>query len=516
MSALPPNWRDAFRGYQLEDAEWLTSLPPNTRARCLTNGLGTGKTSSALASTLLAFERDLIEQPLVVGFTTASSVHDWRREAEKRWPGLRFVMPGVKKSVTKRKSESAEEFERRKQDAHDNAEWRQLIRDAASGKLDRPALLIGDYYWTEQILDLVIDLGILLDKALFDEAHLLKKASSGRARSVRSVIARTRNTTMLTGTPVHNRAHDLHNLLTLCAPSAFPANAFTWARNYFHIKLKDGNYPYIADLKDKPRLIEDIKPFVAGRTAAELMGDDLPARTFQLKLVDVPGTVRMSPAKMRAKKSEEVDALLRETVRHKFEAALEVARDADKPLVLYTYRREDATKLAAFLNKNGVPSLLATGDLTNTARDKVIERWKLGEGMALVCTMDAVRESATLTRADLMVFVDLHWLPTVLLQCQGRIDPARQPADQRRPVLYVYLVTKGGPDEVVAEVVVEKLREASGVGVKTEGGDRLADFLAPLDSRKEVQKALDPQEVMASLVDRLNARANRLADLGML
>lgn len=499
-----------------EPMKCITVDSPNKLYLCGRTMVPTHNTSSALASTMLAFERNLIEQPLVVGFTTASSVHDWRREAEKRWPGLRFVMPGVKKSVTKRKSETAEEFEKRKQEAHDNAEWLQLLRDAASGKLSKPALLMGDYYWAEQILGHVLELDILLDKGLFDEAHLLKKASSGRARSVKSVIARTRNTTLLTGTPVHNRAHDLHNLLRLIAPSRFPESAFTWARDYFHIRLKDGNYPYIADLKDKPRLIEDIKPYVAGRTAAELMGEDLPARTFQLKLVDVPGTVRMSPAKMRAKKSEEVDALLRETVKHKFEAALEVVRDADKPAVLYTYRREDAAKLHAFLNRNEVPALLATGDLTNTARDKVIERWKLGEATALVCTMDAVRESATLTRADLMVFVDLHWLPTVLLQCQGRIDPARQPADQRRPVLYVYLVTKGGPDEVVAEVVVEKLREASGVGVKTDSADRLADFLAPLDSRKEVQKALDPQEVMASLVDRLNARANRLADLGML
>lgn len=513
---LPPNWRDNFRNYQLENAKWLTELPEYVRGRCLTDGLGTGKTRSMLASCIYAFEVGAVEQPLMVGFTTASSVHDWRREAEKCWPGLNFIMPGQKKSITKRKSETPEEFELRKEEAHANAEWRRAIQKASSETLDRPTLIMGDYYWVEQVIDEVLHNNVLLDKALFDEGHLLKKASSGRAKSVRQLISRTKLTSIATATPVHNRAPDLHNLLTLMAPGLHPASLWTWARTYFHIRVGDKNYPYIDDLKDKERLIEDIKPFVFGRTAAELMGGDLPARTFQLKLVDVPGTVRMSPAKMRAKKSEEVDALLRETVRHKFTAALEVVRDADKPSVLYTYRREDAQKLCKYLNDNEVSALLATGDLTSTARDKVIERWKLGEGLALVCTMDAVRESATLTRADLMVFVDLHWLPTVLLQCQGRIDPARQPPEQRRPVLYVYLVTKGGPDEVVAEVVVEKLREASGVGVKTENGDKLADFLSPLDGRKQVQKALDPDELMASLVDRLNARANRLADLGML
>lgn len=511
------SWRQNFRSYQLENAEWLTDLPEGVRARCLTDGLGTGKTSSALAGARLAFEKGITEQPVMVGFTTASSVHDWRREAEKRWPELRFIMTGTKKTITKRKTESAEEFERRKQEAHDNAEWRKAIREAANDS--RPTLIMGDYFWSEQVCEMLFEHSVLLDRLLLDEAHLLKKASSGRAKAIRMAVARSKQTTMLTGTPVHNRPHDLHNLLTLCAPQKVSPSTYTWAAPYFHIKLKDGNYPYIADFKGdfgKANLVEDIKPYVFGRTAAELMGDDLPARTFQLKMVDVPGAVRMSPAKMRAKQSAQVDALLRETVRHKFEAALEVVRDADKPAVLYTYRREDAEKLAKFLNANDLPSLLATGDLTNAARDKVIERWKGGEATALVCTMDAVRESATLTRADLMVFVDLHWLPTVLLQCQGRIDPARQPAHERRPVLYVYLVTRGGPDEVVAEVVVEKLRAASGVGVKTANGDKLAEFLSPLDSRKELQKALDPDELMASLVDRLNARADRLADLGML
>lgn len=510
---MSADWKKLFRSYQLENAEWLTELPPFQRGRLLADGLGTGKTRSALAGARLAFEKGLIEQPVMVGFTTASSVHDWRREAEKCWPELRFIRTGEKKAVTKRKSETAEEFEKRKFEASENAAWKQAIRKAAS--TTQPTLIMGDYWWAENICNEVFNAELLLDRVLLDEAHLLKKSGTSRSKAIRMAVARSKQTTMLTGTPVHNRPFDLHNLLTLCAPSLFPSSTYTWAQPYFHIKLKEGNYPYIADLKDKAQLIEDIKPFVAGRTAAELMGEDLPARTFQLKLIDVPGTVRMSPAKMRAKKSAEVDAMLRETVRHKFDAAIEIVRDADKPVVLYTYKREDAERLCKLLNAEELPALLATGDQTSVARDKTIERWKQGEGLALVCTMDAVRESATLTRADLMIFVDLHWLPTVLLQCQGRIDPARQPEHERRPVTYLYLVTRGGPDEVVAETLVEKLDAASGIGVKNQAGDRLADFLRPMDSRKEVTK-LDPEELMAELVERLNVRADRLADLGML
>lgn len=511
------SWRNSFRSYQLENAEWLSEYESGMRARLLADGLGTGKTRSALAGAILSRERGHCESNLILGFTTASSVHDWRREAEKCWPGLKFIRTGEKKNVTKRKSESTEEFERRKVEADEGAEWRKAIRDA--DKLTQPTLVMGDYWWAEQILEEAVGLqqkGIYADQVICDEAHLLKKSFTQRASSLRSVVSMSRRTTLLTATPVHNRPYDLYNLLSMCAPLNFSRHIFGWATPYYHFVTKKGNYRALGALKDKPALTHDIKPYVWGRTAAELMGENLPARTFQLKMVDVPGALRISPAKMRARKSEEVEALLRDTVRHKLSAAVELVRDAEKPVVLYTYRREDAEKLAALLNKEKIPALLATGDQAPTARDKTIERWKAGEGIALVCTMDAVRESATLTRADMMVFVDLHWLPAVLLQCQGRIDPARQPEHERRPVTYYYLITRGGPDEVVAETLVEKLEESSGIGVKSTSGDRLADFLRPLDSRPSLQKALDPKEMMASLVERLNARADRLADLGML
>ena len=819
---MTANWQQQFRSYQLENAKWLNELPGGTRARLLADGLGTGKTRSAYAALRTDLDTGNVQQPVMVGFTTASAVHDWRREAAKCWPELKFIRTGEKKVVTKWKSETPEQFERRKFDANEGAEWRQAIRNGVKDNISQPTLVMGDYWWAEQICEEILEGGLLLDRAVCDECfvpgtlvktpsglvpieqlqvgdwvwayeavtgqfilnqveatqvtyadalfelvfdghvvkttanhpfltsqgwrradelkigdqvvrmvpevctqpkkpllqqellsqlahtessnrpcnvqgpglqsspcqrlgkedtriqgsighsqrpadetsqpdaiqgstlqdganpsrheaqafnprgkrettlesahappgelglarrshhqdqrddgapephqvgpcecgdesgsrsrwvkpqqsqaararyaedpvsriaglvrlqsvqqrriakdlrgfavhnlqvrcastflvspaqlvvhncHLLKSSGAGRSKAIRQVIARTTNTTMLTGTPVHNRAYDLHNLLTLCAPTQFPSSTFTWARSYFHIKLKDKNYPYIADLKDKGALIEDIKPWVWGRTAAELMGQDLPARTLQLKLIDVPGAVRMSPAKMRAKKSEEIDALLRETVKYKFAAAVELVRDADKPVVLYCYKREDATKLAGLLNREKIPTLLATGDSSNSARDKIIERWKMGEATALVCTMDAVRESATLTRADLMIFVDLHWLPVVLLQNMGRIDPARQPEHERRPVMYQFLVTRGGPDEVVAETIVDKLDASSGIGVKNQTGDRMADFLRPLDARPATLKALDPEAVMASCIERLNARADRLADLGML
>ena len=497
-------WHEQARKYQLENAEWLTNLPFGVRGRLLTDGLGTGKTRSALAAMRMRFDKGLMECPVMLVFTTASSAHDWGREASRFWPECRVFIVGSG-SKSKRKGEDETAFNKRRHP------WKQVLAEAASNASMPPTLIVADYWWADQVGKLVMEQHeVLLDSLTLDEAHLVKKAGSSRAKAITMLVARTRQTTMLTGTPVHNRPHDLHNLLKLCKPST--PGFWTWARSYFHITLNDRNFQVVGGLKDKDQLVHDIKPLVSGRTAQELMGDDLPARNYQLKYVEVEGAVKVSPAKLHAKKTEGVEALLRDMVRHKLSAAVEIARDADKPLVLYTYRREDAQKLAKELQREKLTVTLATGDQTAQARDKAIESWKLGATQCLVCTMDAVRESATLTRADLMVFVDLHWLPAVLLQCQGRIDPARQPEGQRRPVTYLYIVVKGGPDEVVAEVISEKIRDASGIGVKNQQADKLGSFL----HAEPVVPKVDPDTLMNELVERIVAREQRLTDLEVL
>lgn len=495
------DWHDKVRKYQLENAHWLTDLPVFTRGRLLTDGLGTGKTRSALAAMRMRWDKGLMECPVMLVFTTASSAHDWGREAQRFWPECHVFIVGSG-AKSKRKNETDDDFENRKHP------WKLVLQNVSLGIPTHPTLIVADYWWADVMGELIMGTyDLLIDSLTLDEAHLLKKSGTTRAKAITMLVSRTRQTTMLTGTPVHNRPHDLHNLLKLCKPST--PGFWTWAREYFHIKLNDRNFQVVTGLKDKAKLVYDIKDLVAGRTAAELMGDDLPPRNYQLKYVEVDGAVRVSPAKLQQKKTEAVEGLLREMVRHKFSAACEIARDADKPVVLYTYRREDAQKLAKELQRNKLTVTLATGDQTAQARDKAIESWKAGMSQCLVCTMDAVRESATLTRADLMVFVDLHWLPAVLLQCMGRIDPARQPEGERRPVTYIYLVVKGGPDEVVAEVVSEKIRDASGIGVQNQNADKLGAFL----NHEPPPPKVDPDALMSELVTRIVAREERMMSL---
>lgn len=499
------SWKEKnLRSYQLDGAEWLVDLPYGARGRLLADGLGLGKTRTALAAQRLRYENNLMDNPCGIVFTTSISTHDWRREAERFWPELKVHLMGTETGY-RRKGESKEDFDVRR-----NKEWQALLSHPSG-----PALIVSSYESAERIDEYATSNDVLFDSITIDEAHNLKKASTTRSKVLRTFVARSRQTTLLTGTPVHNKPHELHNLLDLCHRNAF-GSFWKFAERFFNVHVGDRGFgSVVGDILDKEALQDAIVPYVKGRTSAEVMGQ-MPARQRVLKLVDAPGAERISPAKLHLfKEGTGIEAACRAAVKYKMDAAVQLVLDIDKPVVLYTYRREDADKLCKLLVKAGVTAALATGDSTSSARDKTIEGWKAGNQLALVCTLDAVRESATLTRSDTMVFVDLTWLPGTILQCEGRIDPARQPEGERRPVTYYYLVTKDGPDEVVAETLVHKIEQASGIGVHNRESDALGSFLSPLDKR-EKPRDIPEAELMADLTARLTARANRLADLGML
>lgn len=500
-------WRYIDRVVRVDSTEpmkCITVDAPDALYLCGKSLVVTHNTRTALAAQRLRWENGLMENPCGLVFTTAISAHDWAREAARFWPELKVHLLGSETGY-RRKGETKEAFEARR-----DKEWQALLRGD-----EGPALLVSSYEGAARIDEYITPNDILFDSVTIDEAHNLKKASTSRATMLRSFVARSRQTTLLTGTPVHNRPHELHNLLDLCQKNAF-GSFWRFAERFFQIHVGEkGRGQTVGDVLDKQMLQEAITPFVRGRTAAEVMGQ-MPARQRVLKLVDAPGAERISPAKLHLfKESTGIAAACRGAVKYKLEAAVQLVIDIDKPVVLYTYRREDAELLAKLLRKAQVSVSVATGDTTSSARDKVIEGWKAGGSTALVCTMDAVRESATLVRADTMVFVDLTWLPGTILQCEGRIDPARQPENERRPVTYYYLVTKDGPDEVVAESLIHKIEQASGIGVQNREADAFGTFLTPLDKREKPSE-ISEADLLSDLTARLAARANRLADLGML
>lgn len=493
-----------LRAYQKQGAEWLVNRPPGVRGRILADPPGYGKTPCAVAAARLELERNTVDETRCIPvFCPAIARSDWHREIKAFWPEAKYVTAGWDEPSYQRVGETDEAFEGRRDE---------MVLRAMHAK--QPTFLLASYEQGARIHDFMLDHGTLFPLVILDEAHYLKKESTLRTRAIKPLVARSSANFLLTGTPIHNRPIDLHPLLELCTLSKF-GTRWSFAGKYFAIGYT-AHGAYIGDLLDKEGLAEAIKPYVLVHSEREAFGE-LPARIRTLQKIKVPGstdTIRLSPAQARAiiaaGNGDGIDRVLRDAAPLKISAAVELAKQLDEPVVLYAYTRADAATLCRSLNKAKVPALLATGDLDPKARAALIERWKHGEATALVCTLDAVRESATLTRASAMIFIDLDWLPGKQLQCEGRIDPSRQPEDQRRPARYYYIVIDHGPDEIIAEAVMHKISDMQGVVSMSENMGGFAKLLEQASGNP----AKDSATVLRELGERLVAWSERVERVG--
>lgn len=537
-TTLPVFRHNAFRKARLpksvrETSRWryidsITPVDSSEPMRCITvdspenlylcgrTMVVTHNTRQALAAVRYRYERKQLDAPPIF-VTTASARIDWMNEARRFWPELVTTQPGGAASVYRRRDESDEHFLARTEGA-----WR-----AALEKSDPLTALIVNYENMHIVLDEIERLGALLDVVVVDEAHNLKNQQSKYAKEARQFPVRAR--LLLTATPVDNYCEQLFNLLDMCGPGKFGSFS-RFAKRYFHVVQGEGSWGSveIGELTDPDGLRAAYSPIYLRRTASEVF-KDMPARMRHLHRVDVPESMRMSPAKLNVMVAESrkqaekgvdaagsrLDKLLRECVKHKFKAAVDFLKyQVSGACVLYTYKKEDADKLHAMVQDAGFSAVLATGDVPVKRRMQLVEEWKEGKFDHIVATMDALRESATLVRAKTMLFLDLDWRFVKVLQCEGRIDPARQPEGERCPVDYHYFLTRNGPDEVVAEALLWKIRESQKL-LKDGLAGSFGEFLGPLAAEQEVVASMSEEDLLSAFVARATARHERMVDLGL-
>lgn len=511
-------WEKMLRDYQLVAAKWLSEAGDDTgehRGRLLADGLGLGKTRQALAAVRYRYEAGVLDAPPIF-VTTASARIDWVQEAKRFWPELRTTQPGGASAAYQRVGESDEEFLNRTE-----GPWRKALETS-----DPLTALVVNYENMDTVIKEVARLGTLLDVVVIDEAHNLKNTGSKYAKEARMFPVRSR--LLLTATPVDNYCEQVFNLLDMCGPGKFGSFS-QFAKKFFHVVRGERGFGWeIGELLDPEGLRSLYAPIYMRRTANEVF-KNMPARLRHLHRIDVPQSMRMSPAKLNTMIAEQrkrsmkgdtnggskLDQMLRDCVKHKLKAAVaHLKSHITGPCVLYAYRREDADRLHAMVLEAGFSAVLATGDVPVKARMQSIEEWKLGKFDHIVATMDALRESATLVRAKDMVFVDLDWRFVKVLQCEGRIDPARQPENERCPVNYHYFLTRDGPDEVVAEALLWKIQESQKL-LKDSLAGSFGEFLGPLASEQEVVASMSEQDLLSAFVARATARHDRMVDLGL-
>jgi SNF2 family DNA or RNA helicase len=314
---------------------------------------------------------------------------------------------------------------------------------------------------------------------ILDEAHLYINRKTRRHAGARTLAARAKHRVALTGTPILRHVVDLHGILNCVVPGAFGGwYDFAISLGGHHGKhggVQLGTVPREASERLDARLAEVmirkrweevanyVPPLQRERIPITLSAAD--ARTYNRLLNDVRMIIghRVSYGTlMQAVKLMQVCSLRRFIGQTKIPFVVELACSTAEPVVIWTWHRDVAAKIADGINRRegGSAAIAVTGEEERSTRDAMIEMFCRGSARAIVCTIGAAGVGIDFTVSRISIFAEQSWTPGDMSQAEARVFRS----GQTRPCITYWPIVEGSIEDRILEVLAAKEQyAASGV-----------------------------------------------------
>ena len=479
-----------LRPYQERGVGWLLALRTLRLGGCLADDMGLGKTVQALAALLVAKAGGDPGPDLLVA--PASLLENWRREAERFAPDLRFLV------------------------AHPSR-----IPSAQLAKLDGRRLRGRDVVLTTY--GTVLRNEALRRRAwrtvVLDEAQAIKNPAAKQTRAVKSLKAGWK--LALTGTPIENRLTDLWSLFDFLNPGLLGAEggfrrrcaAMAHDREHGYRPLRRLVRPYILRrLKTDESIVSDLPDKTEvnawcslSRMQAALYGESV--KEMKQRLETAQGIDRRGLVLQFLMRFKQIcnhpsqwlgDHDFDPKGSGKFERLREICESVasrQQKALVFTQFRALTEPLARFLDGVfGRPGLVLHGGTPVKKRARIVEQFQHDEGIPfLALSLKAGGVGLNLTAASHVIHFDRWWNPAVEDQATDRAYRI----GQHRNVLVHKFVCRGTLEERIHQMILDKreisgevLSSGEGAALTELGDDELLDLVSlDLDSAVEADAA---------------------------
>lgn len=296
---------------------------------------------------------------------------------------------------------------------------------------------------------------------VFDELHALMSSESRRTKAATALARACFWRIGLTGTPITSRVRDLYAPVEVLSPGRFGR---FWD---FGLRYCAGHQEQVIPDEHLQRGIPEkvvwnfdgasnekelharLQHFMLRRTRADV-AIEMPPMTRQVVELEVARKNTISPEKALAN-----DKMLRKALDAaadgKVPQIVEMAQNylaAGHKVVVFSYRKIIGQLIAEDVKAKSTQVI--NGDVPHGKRQKIIDT----KPDLLCATMDSCGVGISLAYADVAIFAELHYVPSVLLQAEARLP---RPDSKHASVLVVYACARGTGDDIVRRVVLSKL-----------------------------------------------------------
>ena len=491
LPELPERLKNTLRPYQLDGVRWLWRVTELGLGGCLADDMGLGKTLQVLTLLSLLKQRgDSAEVPSLL-VVPASLLHNWRKEAEKFTPELRF---GILHPMVLSDEEMG-------------------AFTADPGNFLRRFDAVATTYAMLSRLEPLHK--ITWTAVIVDEAQAVKNPHSKQSKAVRSL--RSARRLALTGTPVENRITDLWSVFDFISPGLlgklegfkdFVKKLNTAEGGVNYAPLRQLTRPYIMRrLKTDKRIISDLPDKTEMKVYCQLAkaqavlyqqavremamelkeADDIQRRGLVFKYLMMFKQICNHPSQFSGSGEFDPDSggkFLRLT-----EIAGEIGSRQEKMLV-FTQFREMTEPLHEHLSRCfGRPGLILHGGTSIKQRQQLVEQFQSESGPPFfVLSLKAAGTGLNLTAANHVVHFDRWWNPAVENQATDRAFRI----GQHRNVLAHKFICKGTVEEKIDALIDDKKDLAD--SLLSEGAEKLLTDMSNEELLKFVE--LDVKSIL--------------------
>ncbi len=328
----------------------------------------------------------------------------------------------------------------------------------------RPALLLINYdiihAWEKWLVDRAPKIVVA------DEAHMLMSYKARRSISFRNIARAAERRIGLSATPMTSRPRDLWNIVDTLSPGRF-GKSFPYLLRYAGAhQVQVSTDKTVWDTKGSSNLeelAERMKFFMLRRTKKQV-ALELPPLTRQIIELEVAAGFCL-PTRQALGGDQALRAALNLAADGKLPQAIEIIANharSDNNVVVFCHRKWIAQTIQAALEKQKINAAVITGQLPMRKRTRIVD----SQPRVLCCTMDSTGVGVDLSYANVAVFVELDYVPSKLLQSEGRVVRF----GQKRNILIQYLIALSSSDEIIRDVVLNKMETFENVVGKIDGG----------------------------------------------
>lgn len=323
---------------------------------------------------------------------------------------------------------------------------------------------------------------------LMDESHMIKNGMSKRYTKTAGILKRSKQAFLLSGTPAPNRPNELYTQFSIISPPTFyDYKTYAW-------RYCDGHYDKFNRFDDKGSSKTQELSFLMGKLTLRLRREDhldnLPD-VIRQKVTVSPKTVSRQFHKkkklfldMCSKVDQDENAKLklqsmasdmfRDTAAIKIDPVLEYLDNyiLDPELektILFCKHQIMMEAVTGFLDSRNINYIQISGQTPMKDRMGLIETFKTDRDCKFaVLTTGSCNTGLNIIPIRKMIFLEFEWTPSILDQCEGRINRI----GGAKHLHYIYLVCEHSLDGMV----FNKLKKKTELLTDLVDGGRTRDY----------------------------------------